>query len=153
MKPSRELDSLVAKHVMGYECVCDEEPADCPIHAYNDRDTLRAYSIDIAAAFAVDKPGWLWKFQETSQTLTVTLYTSPEMLQESIRDYPILPEGVVLIRREWLGDKAQTYAWLRCLAALEAVGIIYVPEGESITLGNRAMLRNVTVAGVEVEDA
>ena len=30
----REIDSLVAKHVVGYECVCSEPPGilDCPIH-------------------------------------------------------------------------------------------------------------------------
>ena len=142
MKPSRELDANVAIHIT--------EELDWSAGDYS---IIPCYSTDIAAAFAVGKPGWLWEFQETSQTLTVTLYTSSEMTQRAIRDFPILPEGVILIRREWLDDKAQTYAWLRCLAALEAVGIIYVPEGESITLGNRAVLRNVTVIGMEVEDA
>lgn len=123
MKPSRELDAKIAKYIIGYECVCDETPVDCPIHAYDDRDTLRPYSTDIAAAFAVDEPGWLWEFQEASQALTVTLYTSFEMIREAIRDFPILPEDVILIRREWLDDKAATYAWLRCLAALEAVSV------------------------------
>jgi len=122
MKPGRELDALVAEYVIGYECVCDEEPVDCPIHAYNDHYTLSPYSTDIAAAWRVDKPGWVWEFQETSHDLTATLYPSPQARIEAMANYPILPEGVALVRREWLDDKATTYACVRCLAALRAVG-------------------------------
>lgn len=122
MKLSRELDALIAEKVMGYECVCKEEPADCPIHAYDDRDTLRAYSADIAAAWTVDKPGWLWEFQEAQKVLTVTLYTSFGILIEATRAYPVLPKSVILVQQEWLEDKVSTYALARCLAALKAVG-------------------------------
>lgn len=137
MKPGRELDAEVAKYIIGYECVCEEEAADCPIHAYDDHDTLRPYSTDLAAAFSVNKPGWLWEFEETPETLTVTLYPSPALRRRAIAMFPILPKDVVLVRREWLDDKAQTYAWLRCLAALEAVGVklprskcIYISESD-----------------------
>ena len=123
MKSSRELDSWVAEHVIGYECVCDETLVDCPIHARGDCDTLRPYSTNIAAAFSIDKPGWLWEFQETPETLTATLYTSFALRRKAIEMYPVLPMDVIFIRRGWLGDKAQTYAWLRCLTALEAVGV------------------------------
>lgn len=122
MKPGRKLDAEVAE-IMGYECVCEEEAADCPIHAYGDRDTLRPYSTDVAAAFTVDKPDWLWEFKEMPEMLTVILYTSHALRRKAIEMFPILPKKVILVRREWLEDKAQTYAWLRCLAALEAVGV------------------------------
>ncbi len=135
MKPSRELDMKVAEHVMGWDNIHYQPGGNVPFGRPDDdyrRDypnntayskRVLPYSTDIAAAWTVDKPGWLWEFQETSQVLTVTLYTSSEMMQRAIRDFPILPEDVVLIRREWLDDKAATYAWLRCLAALEAVGV------------------------------
>lgn len=56
----RVMDTLVAEWVMGYECVCDEEPCDCPIHAKNDYDTLLPYSTDIAAAKRIaEKMGFL----------------------------------------------------------------------------------------------
>ncbi len=133
MKPGRELDARVADimgrcgHVLEkvqdhYRCQkCGEE-----FWGISWREGYCAfplYSTEIDAAWTVDKPGWLWEFQETSQTLTVELYTSSEMMQRAIRDFPILPKDVVLVRREWLDDKAATYAWLRCLAALEAVGV------------------------------
>lgn len=55
-KMTRKLDALVAEWIEKYECVCDEEAADCPIHAYDDHDTLLPYSTDIAAAWRmVDK--------------------------------------------------------------------------------------------------
>ena len=104
MKPGRELDALMAKYIEG--CYMP-----------------RAYSTDIAAAFTVDKPGWLWEFQESPETLTVELYTSPALRCKAIEMYPILPKKVILVRREWLEDKARTYAWLRCLAALEVVKV------------------------------
>lgn len=51
MPAGREMDALVAEKVMGYLCVCDEEPRDCPIHAKSDQDTLLSYSTDIADAW------------------------------------------------------------------------------------------------------
>jgi len=80
-------------------------------------------STDIAAAWQVDRPGWVWEFQETSHDLTATLYPSPEARSEAIASWPVLPKGVALVRREWGDDKASTYAWVRCLAALRAVGV------------------------------
>lgn len=135
MEPSKELDALVAEHVLGWDRIHykfggnvaygrpnDDYRRDFPNNrAYENR--ILAYSTDVAAAFTVDKPGWLWDFQETSQTLTVTLYTSSEMKQRAISGFPIFPKDAILVRREWLKDKAQTYAWLRCLAALEATGV------------------------------
>ena len=53
MEAGRELDMLVAEKVMGYQCVCDDEPRDCPIHARDDYDTLLAYSTDIDNAWDV----------------------------------------------------------------------------------------------------
>ena len=53
LEAGRELDALIAEKVMGYECVCDEEPVDCPIHNKADLYTLRPYSTDIAAAWGV----------------------------------------------------------------------------------------------------
>ena len=53
MEAGRTLDALVAKKVMGYECVCDEEPCDCPVHAQGDYDTLLAYSTDIEDAWRI----------------------------------------------------------------------------------------------------
>ena len=135
MKPGRELDAKVAEKVMGWDHVhcypggniCfgrpdDDYRRDYPNNvAYAKR--VLAYSTDIAVAFTVNKPSWLWEFQETPGTLTVTLYTSFTLRRKAIEMYPILPKDVVLIRREWLDDKAATYAWLRCLAALEAAGM------------------------------
>lgn len=104
MEPGRELDALMAEYIEG--CYMP-----------------RAYSTDVAAAFTVDKSGWLWEFKEMPETLTVVLYTSFALRRQAMEMYPILPKKVILIRREWLEDKSRTYAWLRCLAALEAVRV------------------------------
>ena len=89
MPADRELDALVAEKVMGYECVCDEEPRDCPIHAKDDRDTLLPYSTDLAAAKGIvekmrflmeddDETGTLWTVTDHG-TITVTLSTMEMM--------------------------------------------------------------------------
>ena len=90
MPAGRELDALVAEKVMGYECVCDDEPRDCPIHAREDYDTLLAYSTDIAAAKGVvekmqflvltndDETGTLWTVTD-HDTVTVTSSTIETM--------------------------------------------------------------------------
>jgi len=44
------MDAAVAE-ALGYECVCDEESLDCPIHCDDDPWTKRRYSTDIAAAW------------------------------------------------------------------------------------------------------
>lgn len=116
MEPGRELDALIFEKVMGWVIL---------LPGFRDtRDkAIPFYSTDLAAAFTVDKPGWLWEFTESVGTLTVILYTSLEMWRKAIGDYPIFPEDAILVRQIWLDDKAQTYAWLRCLAALKAVGV------------------------------
>ena len=108
MKPGKEPDSLVATHVMNWP----------PMHPLS--KPIPLYSTDIAAAWTVDKPGWLWEFKEMPATLTVILYTSFELRCKAMEIYPRIPKEVILIWHEWLKDKVQTYAWLRCLAALEA---------------------------------
>lgn len=138
MKPSRELDALVAAimgrcgHVLKriqdddycshFQCQkCDEEFWGLAWH--EGYCAFPEYSTQIDAAFTVDKPGWLWEFKEMPETLTVELYTSLALRRKAIEMYPILPKKVILVRRKWLDDKTQTYAWLRCLAALEAVEV------------------------------
>ena len=134
MKPGRELDALVAEHVMGWKLSADGSEwldadevyiEDAKYWRIGGNDDILPWSpsTDIAAAWQVDRPGWTWEFQETSHDLTATLYPSPEARSEALTSYPILPEGVVLVRREWLDDKAGTYAWVRCLAALRAMGV------------------------------
>lgn len=49
----RRMDALVAERVMDYQCVCDDEPCDCPIHAKDDYHTLLPYSTNIAAAWRI----------------------------------------------------------------------------------------------------
>jgi hypothetical protein len=71
------------------------------------------YSTDIAAAFAVDKPGWLWEFQELRESLVVMLSVS--LMAQPETDYDTISRRTIWVEREWLNDKAQTYAWLRCL--------------------------------------
>jgi hypothetical protein len=134
MKPGRELDALVAE-ALGWKRT-DERPPDyhnwtnypdvwyrTPNGTIENVTNIPPYSTDIAAAWQMDRPGWTWEFQETSHDLTATLYPSPEARSEALASYPILPEGVTLVRREWGDDKAGTYAWVRCLAALRAVGV------------------------------
>jgi len=134
MKPGRELDALVAKKIMGWKLSADAsewldadgeymKAAEYWYIGGNDDILPWSPSTDIAAAWQVDKPGWVWEFQETSHDLTATLYPSPQARIEAMASYPILPEGVTLVRREWGEDKASTYAWVRCLAALRAVGV------------------------------
>ena len=143
MKPGRELDALVAERIVGrcahilrktqtleldsqilsnyHQCQkCGEKFWGIAWH--EGYCAFPSYSTDVAAAWQVDRPGWTWEFQETSHDLTATLYPSPQARSQAIASYPILPEGVTLVRREWGDDKASTYAWVRCLAALRAVG-------------------------------
>jgi len=117
MKPGRELDALVVEMVMDWDHqdIWDDEPLVPPdVYLIRLKETVPPYSTDIAAAWQVDRPSWVWEFQETSHDLTATLYPSPEARMEAVTSYPILPEGVTL---------ASTYAWVRCLAALLAVGM------------------------------
>ena len=134
MKPGRELNAKVAEKIMGWDNIHYQPGGNIPFGRPNDdyrRDfpeaaysrSILPYSTDVAVAFTVDKPGWLWEFQESPGTLTVELYTSPALRCKAIEMFPILPKKVILVRREWLEDKARTYAWLRCLAALEAIGV------------------------------
>lgn len=137
MKPGRELDALMAE-ALGFKTKWFVYPDNSRIllclvgktasrnDGWVERDDWRSvppYSTEIAAAWRVDRPGWTWEFQETSHDLTATLYPSPEARMEAVTSYPVLPEGVALVRREWGEDKASTYAWVRCLAALRAVGV------------------------------
>ena len=104
LQAGRELDALIAEKVMGYECVCDEEPADCPIHAKEDCYTLRPYSTDIAAAWVVIE--WC----RTNLNLLTTCIEWKECWDVTFSD------GV-----NCYGAVAETVSLAICRAALKAV--------------------------------
>lgn len=113
------MDAAVAK-ALGYECVCDEEPSDCPVHC-NDPDVRFRYSTDISAAWGLDGLGWLWGFKEESRGLNVTIYNG----------------GVGTLACtfvEWDGAKTtyelikKAYALGRCRAFLKANGVTEILE-------------------------
>lgn len=112
MKPSRELDAKVAKHIMGYECVCDEIPIDCPIHAHNDRDTLRPYSTDVAAAWRV-----IIKMRELGFGFTISDNANRHAGHIDCRFWRLNDD---MRRGIAIEDKAPIAI---CLAALKAAGV------------------------------
>jgi len=95
MEPSRELDALVAEKVMNWDNVHCLSGGNIPFGRPDDdynrafpsamySEPVPLYSTDIAAAWTVDKPGWLWEFQEAVGVLSVTLYTSPALRHKAM---------------------------------------------------------------------
>ena len=114
---TRKLDALVAEWVEEYECVCDEEAADCPIHAYDDHDMLLPYSTDISVA---------WKLID--KIITDDNDIDQVELGGGWQDedgwYCLFIHGEF---GEWPYATAEMPAFAICLAVLRAVG---VPEAE-----------------------
>lgn len=111
---SRQRDALVAERVLGYQCVCDVEPADCPIHNIADASTLLPYSMDIAAAWEV--------VEHLRPRFGFSLHDWPEI---RVADY----EAEFQVRDE-VGEgypnftgEANTAPKAICLAALKACGV------------------------------
>ena len=123
---SRKLDALVAEWVEKYECVCDEEAADCPIHAYDDHDTLLPYSSDIAAAWRVAE-----KMREVHGCgVNVNIVRAAFVLASDRGSYSCeIMGGRLRYSSPFLGLSATaiTAPLAICLAALRAIG---VPEAE-----------------------
>jgi len=97
-------------------------------------DVVAEYSTDIAAAWQVVE-------KLRSDGFEVELEGDSTGWHCLFLDYPEAGRA-----------EAQSPPLAICLAALEAAGVICVPEGESITLGDRAVLENVTIIGVGVGD-
>lgn len=112
MEAGRELDALVAEHVMGYECVCSDEPVDCPVHYAEDLDTLLPYSTDIAAAWPVVE-----RMRELRWVFSLcTLNAGDFYCIFKVHEFSSRPSAIHDAR-------ADTAPHAICLAALRAVGV------------------------------
>jgi hypothetical protein len=111
------MDAAVAE-ALGYECVCDEEPLDCPIHCDDDPWTKRRYSTDIAAAW---QP--IEILRDNGKHVTITLPVG-QGLEVWVRE--IIPLGL----SDGLRTVADSLPLVICRAFLKANGVKYIEVPE-----------------------
>lgn len=123
MKPGRELDALVAEHVMGWKRAVQPHPELPEItlyDLYNSHVPMPHYSTDIAAA-------WLVVEKLTSDGIPLVLGNTTNREKDSQAKF------AVTIFENWIGHvipedirhvsaQAETAPHAICLAALKAIG-------------------------------
>lgn len=109
----RERRALVAERVMGWT---DVKVTDHPVvgvvgYIRGHQEEVPLYSTDPARFFEIDKPGWLWTFDEYERYLQAEVAREDGYFTDiSVHwsDYP---------------DKAAAYLTARCVLALRACGV------------------------------
>ena len=143
MPAGPEMDAWVAEQVMGWHLDdtgmlwCNAEGTFLQRKSYSDfldpalQHGAWVPSRDIAAAWQVDKKGWIWQFREQPWGLQATLYPSLEIWGKQQEMYPLIPAEVLDTEILWpyiKGNRIAAYCLARCRLALIVCDVTEVPN-------------------------